>query len=116
VVGKSVRNKYLKAHGRTNVTTSGISTSNATALNASVCKQSTLLGTVKGKTLVLQPGESLTLNSTMSSSDWTGGGCSPVNHGLVNINVNASGDSFKVYKADQMIVFGKEESDICSSS
>jgi hypothetical protein len=116
VVGKSVRNKYLQAHGRTNLTTSNISTTNTTALNASVCKQSSSLGTVKGKTLLLQPGESITLNSTMSSSDWTGGECSPVNHGLININVSAGGDSFKVYKSDQMIVFGKEESDVCSSS
>jgi len=116
VVGKSVRNKYLKVHDRTNVTTSNVTTTNATALKASVCKQSTSLGTIKGKTINLQPGQSQTVSSTISSKDWAGGGCSPVNHGLVNLNVRAGGDSYKAYKADQIIVFGKEESNICSTS
>jgi hypothetical protein len=116
VVGKSVRNKYLSNHTRTNVTTSKVSTTNATQLKALVCKQSSSVGNVTGKKLILQPGESLTINSTMTSKDWASGSCSPVNHGLVNINVQAGNDSYKLYKTDQMIVFGKEESNICSAS
>ena len=116
VVGKSVRNKYLTSHNRTNQTTSKVSTTNATQLKALVCKQSSSVGNVAGKKLILQPGESLTVNSTMTSKDWASGGCSPVNHGLVNINVKAGNDSYKLYKADQIIVFGKEESNICSAS
>jgi D-lyxose ketol-isomerase len=116
VVGKSVRNKYLSNHTRTNVTTSKVSTTNATQLKALVCKQSSTVGNVSGKKLILQPGESMTINSTMTSKDWAGGGCSPINHGLVNINVRAGNDSYKLFKADQMIVFGKEESNICSAS
>jgi hypothetical protein len=74
----------------------------------------TTIGTVKGKTIVLQPGQSTTIASEVNSTDF-GFGCSPVNHALINYNVQAGGSTYKAYKADQMIVFGKEESNICGS-
>jgi uncharacterized cupredoxin-like copper-binding protein len=110
-VGKSVRNKYLNQHPEANKTRPA---ANPTELRKAVCTVDTTIGTVKGKTIVLQPGESGTISSTVNSTDF-GFACSPVNHALVNYNVQAGTSNYKAYKADQMIVFGKEESNLCGS-
>ena len=108
-VGKSVRNKYLGLHPEANKTRPA---SNPTELRKAVCAVDTTIGTVNGKTIVLQPGESTTIASTVNSTDF-GFSCSPVNHALINYNVQAGNSTYKAYKSDELIVFGKEESNIC---
>lgn len=111
IIGKSVRNKYLSLHPEANKTRPA---ANPTQLRKSVCPVDTTIGTVKGTTITLQPGQSATISSTVNSKDW-GFACSPVNHALINYNVQAGGSTYKAYKADELIVFGKEESNICGS-
>jgi uncharacterized cupredoxin-like copper-binding protein len=110
-VGKSVRNKYLALHPEAAKTRPA---ANPVQLRKSICDVNTLIGTVNGKAVVLQPGESATIVSTVNSSDW-GFSCSPVNHALINYNVQAGNTSYSTYKANQLIVFGNEESNICGT-
>ena len=110
-VGKSVRNKYLSLHPEANKTRPA---ANPMELKKAVCAVDTTIGTVNGKTIVLQPGESTTISSTVNSTDF-GFACSPVNHALINYNVQAGNSTYKAYKSDQLIVFGKEESNLCGS-
>ena len=110
-VGKSVRNKYLSLHPEANNTRPA---SNPTELRKSVCSVDSTIGIINGTTIVLQPGESATISSTVNSTDF-GFACSPVNHALINYNVQAGNNTYKAYKTDELIVFGKEESNICGS-
>ena len=110
-VGKSVRNKYISLHPEANNTRPA---ADPVQLRASVCDVNTTIGTVNGTTIVLQPGESTTISSTVNSTDW-GFACSSVNSALINYNVQAGGSSYKAYGADQLIVFGQEESKLCGS-
>ena len=72
------------------------------------------IGTVNGTKITLSPGESATISSTVNSTDW-GFACSPVNHALINYNVQAGGSTYQALKASELIVFGSEESNICGS-
>jgi len=108
IIGNSVKNKYLRIHPEANKTKA-----NATILRQHICTvDSTPIGIVNGTATTLQPGESVTVRSTVDSSDW-GFSCSPVNRGLINYNVNAGSSSYKGLTVDQTIVFGDEESNIC---
>jgi hypothetical protein len=110
-IGKSVRNEFLKLHPAAAKTSPA---TDPTQLRKSVCSVDTTIGTVKGKTITLQPGQSATISSTVNSKDW-GFACSAVNHALINYNVQAGGSTYKAYKADELIVFGQAESNICGS-
>jgi hypothetical protein len=110
VVGNSVKNKFLALHPEANTTKAA----NATALRKSVCDVTTNIGTVNGTTIVLQPGESTTVASTVTSKDW-GFACSPVNSGPINCNVQAGRSSYSGLKTSKLIVFGQEESNICGT-
>ena len=70
------------------------------------------IGTVNGTKITLSPGESATISSTVNSTDW-GFACAPVNHALINYNVQAGGNTYKAYGASELIVFGQEEANIC---
>lgn len=83
-------------------------------LRKSVCSVDTTIGTVYGTKITLQPGQSTTISSTVNSKNW-GFACSAVNHALINYNVQAGGSTYKAYKADELIVFGQQESNICGS-
>lgn len=72
------------------------------------------IGTVNGTKITLSPGESATISSTVNSTDW-GFACAPVNHALINSNVQKGGSTYQAYKASELIVFGQAESNICGS-
>jgi hypothetical protein len=111
IVGKSVRDDFLKLHPEANLTRPA---ADPTQLRKSVCSVDASIGTVNGTKITLSPGESATISSTVNSTDW-GFACSPVNHALINYNVQAGGSTYQALKASELIVFGSEESNICGS-
>ncbi|MGA3199590.1 MAG: hypothetical protein ABSD89_09320 [Halobacteriota archaeon] len=111
IIGKSVRNDFLKLHPAANLTSPA---ANPVQLRKSVCSVDSMIGTVNGTKTTLQPGQSATISSTVNSKDW-GFACAPVNHALINYNVQAGGSSYQALKASELIVFGTAESNICGS-
>jgi hypothetical protein len=111
IIGKSVRNDFLKLHPEANLTRPA---ADPTQLRKSVCSVDASIGTVNGTKITLQPGQSATISSTVNSTDW-GFACSPVNHALINYNVQAGGSSYQALKTSELIVFGQEESNICGT-
>jgi len=111
VVGKSVRDQFLKLHPDANKTRPA---ANPVQLRKEVCSIDASIGTVNGTKIVLQPGQSATITSTVNSKDW-GFTCAPVNHALINYNVQAGSSTYQALKSSELIVFGQEESNICGT-
>ena len=111
IIGKSVRDDFLKLHPAANLTSPA---ANPVQLRKSVCSVDSMIGTVNGTKITLQPGQSATISSTVNSKDW-GFACAPVNHALINYNVQAGGSSYQALKTSELIVFGTAESNICGS-
>jgi hypothetical protein len=111
IVGKSVRDEFLKLHPEANLTRPA---ADPVQLRKSVCSVDSSIGTVNGTKITLQPGQSATISSTVNSTDW-GFACAPVNHALINYNVQAGGSSYQALKTSELIVFGQAEANICGT-
>jgi uncharacterized cupredoxin-like copper-binding protein len=111
IVSTSVRNDFLKLHPEAAKISPA---ANQIELRKSLCSVDTQIGTVYGKKTTLQPGQSATITSTTNSKDW-GFACSPVDHALINYNVQAGSSTYQALKTSELIVFSPEESNICGS-
>ncbi len=111
IIATSAINQFLKLHPEAAKIRPA---ANPVLLRKAVCSVDAHIGTVFGKTTTLQPGQSATITSTVNSKDW-GFACSPVNHALINYNVQAGGSTYQALKASELIVFGQEDANICGT-
>jgi hypothetical protein len=111
IVGPSVRNEFLKLHpNETNTSPAA----NQVQLQQSLCTVTTKIGNVSFNATTIQPGQTVTVESNVNSTDW-GFPCSPVSNALINYNVHAGSTTYQALKTSEVIVFSPQESNICGS-